>query len=236
MELTLENDLSNQLAENQNNFLGNILGKAINSGINLGIRCLLPDYVEDAVIGIKDNLLHYGLKEGISKTVKSAIDMGKSAIGIFTGKFDNINQVHDAVKSGGILDNVSDLLDDVLNKVKNAGKIDNTAYKLIKNGKDSILNNVEKNIDSTLDKQIRSSDFLAKYMDNWKSYYNNHDFDGMEREYYKIKGEIKNLIPIENTINNARLIENMHKLIRNNGKNFNLSSDAEELARKLSLI
>ena len=55
----------------------------------------------------------------------------------------------------------------------------------------------------------------------------------MEREYIKIEKEIKNLIPIEKTINEIRTIENLHNLIKNNGKNFNLTNQEIELANKL---
>ena len=57
----------------------------------------------------------------------------------------------------------------------------------------------------------------------------------MEKEYKKIKTELKELVPIENTINNARNIELLHNLIKNNGQNFNLSQQEMELANKLSL-
>ena len=56
----------------------------------------------------------------------------------------------------------------------------------------------------------------------------------MEKEYNKIKSELKKLIPIENTINNARNVELLHNLIKNNGQNFNLTQEEIELANKLS--
>ena len=235
MELSLENNIINNLGEKQNNFLQSTLGKAINNGINVGLRCILPDFVEDKIIELKDNLLNYGLKNGISKTIKSVIETGKSAIGIFTGNFENVNQINEAVKNGGVIDSVSNLLDEVLNKVRQAGKIDNTAFKLIKNGKDSILCNIEKNIESTLTNQINSAEHLGKYIDNWRQYYSIQDFSGMEKEYKKIKDELKNMVPIENTINNARNVEILHNLIKNNGQNFNVSQEELELANRLSI-
>ena len=45
--------------------------------------------------------------------------------------------------------------------------------------------------------------------------------------------ELKELIPIENTLKNARYIENIHNLIKNNGQNFELTKEELELARKL---
>ena len=232
MDLVLENNLQNEIEIKQNNFLQSTLGGAINNGINLGIRYLLPDFVEDKAIELKDNLLNYGLKEGISKTIKSTIETGKSVIGIFTGNFENVKQINEAVKSGGIIDSVSNLLDDVLYKVKSAGKIDNTAYRLIKNGKDTILNNVEKNVESALNEQIGRADLLAEHIESWKVYYQNQDFNGMEKEYQKMKKELKNLVPIEETINTARGVENLHNLIKNNGQNFSLSIEEKELISK----
>lgn len=235
MELTLTNNLQNNLEIKQNNFLQSTLGKAINNGINIGLRYILPNWAEDKVIELKDNLFEFGLKDGISKTIQNVIDTGKSALGIVTGNFENINQINEAVKSGGIIDSVSEIFDQVLNKIKETGAINNTTYNLIKNGKDSILNNVEKNISATLTNQITASQNLEKYIDNWKNYFDKKDFSGMEKEYKKIKTELKNLVPIENTINSARKIENLHNLIKNNGKDFNLTQTEMELASKLNL-
>ena len=235
MQLTLENTFNNSLEIKQNNFLQSALGKAINNGINIGLRYLLPNWAEDKVIELKDNLLNYGLKDGVSKTIQSVIDTGKSAIGIVTGNFENVNQINEAVKNGGIIDSVSEIFDSVLNKIYSTGKINSTTFNLIRNGKNSILNNVERNIESTLTSQITSSQRMENYINNWKDYFKDKDFSGMEKEYRKIKTELKELVPIENTINNARNIELLHNLIKNNGQDFNLKQEEIELANKLSL-
>ena len=235
MELNLENNLNNNLEIKQNNFLQTTLGQAINNGVNIGLRYILPNWAEDKVIELKDNLLNYGLKDGISKTIQSAIDTGKSAIGIVTGNFENVNQINEAVKNGGIIDNFSEIFDSVLNKIYSLGKINTTTYNLIRNGKNSVLNNVEKNIESNLTNQINSSKKLESYINKWKDYFNQKDFQNMEKEYKNIKTELKGLVPIENTINNARTIENLHNLIKNNGQKFNLTKEEIELANKLSL-
>ena len=95
------------------------------------------------------------------------------------------------------------------------------------------MSSVERNIESTLNGQVNSVKKVEKYIDNWKEFYNNRDFDGMQKEYNKIKTELKELIPIENTINNARYIENIHNLVKNNGMRFELSEEELELAKKL---
>lgn len=222
-----------ELEKNQKNFLETTLGKTINTGIDIGIRAVLPDFIEEQIIDLKDNLIKYGLKEGIKKSINDAINLGKSAIGIVTGNFENISQVQEAIKSGGIIDNVSNLLDDVINKVYKNGVINSTVAKTIKQGKNSILNNVEKNIENTFNKQINYLEYTEKYINNWKKYFNNKDFEGMEKEYKKLEKEISNLIPLEKTINDVRTIENLHILIKNNGQDFNLTQEQLELAEKL---
>lgn len=229
--IEINNNLNNELE--QKNFLETTLGKTINTGIDIGIRALLPDYIEGQVIDLKDNLIKYGLKEGIKKSINDAINLGKSAIGIVTGNFENISQVQEAIKSGGIIDNVSNLLDDVINKVYKNGVINSTVAKTIKQGKNSILNNVEKNIENTFNKQINYLEYTEKYINNWKKNFNNKDFEGMEKEYKKLEKEISNLIPLEKTINDVRTIENLHILIKNNGQDFNLTQEQLELAEKL---
>ena len=229
--LEISNKLNNEI--NQKSFLETALGKTINTGIDIGIRTILPDYIEEQVIDIKDNLIKYGLKDGIKKSIDDAINIGKSAVGIVTGNFENISQVQEAIKSGGIIDNVSNLLDDVINKVYKKGLINYTVAKTIKQGKNSILNNVEKNIENTFNNQINSLEYTEKYISNWKKYFNNKNFEGMEKEYKKIEREINNLIPIEKTINEVRTIENLHNLIKNNGQNFNLTQEQIELSQKL---
>lgn len=219
--------------KSQKNFLETTLGKTINTAIDIGIRALLPDFIDDQIINVKNNLIKNGLQEGIKKTIDDAVDIGKSAIGIVTGNFENVNQMQTAVKTGGIIDGISTLLDTVVNKVQSKGLIDYNIARTIKEGKNIILNNVESNIEKTFTDQIKSVEYTNKYINNWKNYYENKNFEGMEKEYQKIKKEIKNLVPMEKTINQARTIENLHILIKNNGQNFNLSNEAIELAEKL---
>lgn len=230
-EIKVENNLVNEKA--QNDFLETTLGKTINTGIDIGIRALLPDYIEEQIIDLKDNLMKYGLKDGIKKSIDDAINLGKSAIGIVTGKFDNISQMQEAVKSGGIIDNISYLLDDVINKANKSGLINSTVSNTIKKGKNIILNNVEKNIENNFNNQIKSLNYTEKYINNWKEFYKNKNFNGMEKEYKKIEKEMKNIAPIEKIMDNVKTIENLHTLIKNNGQDFNLTQEEIELAEKL---
>lgn len=227
LEINLEN------GNLQKNFLETILGKAINTAIDMGMRAILPDFIENQIINIKDNLISYGLKDGIDKTIEDAIDIGKSVIGVVTGNFENVNQMQSAIKAGRVIDSISNLLDITVNKVSQAGLINNKIAKNIKDGKNIILNNIEKNIDDSLKKQSEGIEYVNKYINNWKKYFGNKDFKGMEKEYNKIEKQLNNIVPIEKIINEARTIEILHNLIKNNGKNFNLTEEQLELAEKL---
>lgn len=233
--MDLMQDVNLKLENNKEDFLNSTLWKTINSGIDIGLRYALPDLVEDEVINLKDNLINYGLKDGIKKSIDSAIQTGKEALGIFTGNFQNTTQLQSVIKNGGILDKVSDVIDFAMDKAVSAGKINSVTSMAIKKGKQSILNSVERNIETTLNTQINTAKNIDKYIDNWKNYYNLKDFSGMQKEYNKIQKEIKQLVPLENTIKNARYVENIHNLIKNNGQNFELSTQELELAEKLNV-
>lgn len=233
--LEINNAINNELTleKNQNNFLDSMLGKAINTGIDIGIRAVLPDIVEDQIINIKYNIMNYGFKDGIKKTISDAINIGKSALGIVTGNFENVEQMQNAVKNGGIIDGISEIFDMSLNQAIKHGKINTSIANMIKKGKNTILNSVESNIERSFTKQINGAEKLEKYISNWKKFYNAKDFNGMDKEYKKIVRELKNLVPLENILKDARNVENIHTLIKTNGHNFELSETEKELLKKI---
>ena len=214
----------------QTHFLDTTLGKVVNTAIDLGLRWVLPDFVENRIIGVKDSLLRGGLKEGIDKAINSAVELGKSVTGIFTGKFENVSQAQNAVKNGGIIDGISNVLDSTLSFTTKQGWIPSNVASLISQGKDVILDNVSNNIEDEFVNQLDHIEKLGKYENNWREYYNAQDFEGMEREYQKIKERLKETLPLETTLKQAREIENLHLIIKNNGHNFNLTQEQLELA------
>ena len=238
LELNNNRELNNNIVQekNQKIFLESMIGKSINTAVDIGIRTLLPDFLDEQIINIKDNLLNYGLKEGIKQTINNGINLGKSAIGVFTGNFENISQMQEAVANGGIIDGMSSLLDAVVNKVEDMGIIDKKVANTIKNGKDIVLNNIESNIEKSFKMQLTSIENIDKYISNWKNDFKRQDFNLMEKSYKKIEKEIKNLIPLEKTLTEARIIENLHNLIKNNGQNFNLTEEQLQLSEKLIYI
>ncbi len=233
INLEKNNNIENATYEKQKNFLDTNLGQAINLGIDFGIKALLPNFLEDEVIEIKDSIITDGFKEGVKTAIDNAIDLGKSFLGIFTGKFENISQIKEAIKKGGLIDSISDVLDWGIKKAKTNKLIKSSTADLIKKGKNIILNNVSDSIENNLDSQVESVEKIDKYIEKWKSYYKEKDFTNMDKQFKKIEKELEKILPLENIITKARQLENIHNLIKNNGKNFNLSQEELELANKL---
>lgn len=233
--MEIQNEINNDIKIEKNNFLNNIIGKTINNAVDIGLKTILPDLIENQVIEIKNSLLENGLKAGIETAVDSAINFGKSTVGIFTGNFENMTQVRTAVADGGIIDTMSELLDNVINKAYQKGYINRSVNTLIKNGKNVLLENITSNIKNELDEQTNTVENLGRYVENWKEYYNNKDFDGMTKEYNKIKKQLDKVIPLENILKETRKVEVLHNLIKNNGQNFEITDLENQLAERLTI-
>jgi len=217
----------------QNHFLETTLGKTINMGLDIGIRALLPDLIEDGIIEIKNTLLENGLKDGIKKAVDTVLDFGKSAVGIVTGNFENIEQIQTAVKRGGMIDNISDVLDITLKKTEQKGILNKNVTNILKSGKNIVLDTISKNIEKELQSQIGGIEKLNTYIKNWNMHFENKNIKGMEKEYTKIKKTLKEIVPLENTIKEARKIENIHTLAKQKGGNLEFNTIELALAQKL---
>ena len=53
------NELTNE--KEQKSFLETTLGKTINTAVDIGLRWVLPDFIENQVIDVKDSLIKGGL-------------------------------------------------------------------------------------------------------------------------------------------------------------------------------
>ena len=136
--LYLSNNIEQEkLEKEQNSFLQTNLGRAINGGIDLGLRALLPNFIEDEVISIKDSLITEGFSAAISTAIEEATNLGKSAMGLITGTFENISQVNKAIKKGGLIDTISDILDTGISWAQKHGYIEKGTAKTIKKRKKS---------------------------------------------------------------------------------------------------
>lgn len=140
-----------------------------------------------------------------------------------------MSQAHTAVKKGGIIDGISEVIDNVLGSATKNELILKGTGRLIKKGKNAILDTISTNIEEKFMQEMNSLEKVSKYISNWKNYYNLKDIEGMEKEYKKIKTQMDTIMALDSTISEAKKIENVHNLIKNKGKDYELSEEEKKL-------
>lgn len=239
MEIALNNDLNKKISlsetfENlQETFLNKNWGEAINNAIDSGLKIILPDFIENEIIDIKNAFVKEGLVEGIKTAIDTTINKGKELIGMFTGNLENMTQAEAIIKNGGLISKVADVLENIVDKTVKNGLIREGIGQLIKSGKDIILENAEKNIDKVNKEQVKKLKEMDTAIEKWNEAFKNQDFKTMQNEYKKIENRIDDIMPLEDIINKARTVENLHNLVKNNGKNFDLTEEQMQLAEQL---
>lgn len=218
----------------QSSFLQSTLGQVINFSVDTGLRAILPDIIENEIIDIKNTIINDGFTSGINEAIDSAIDFGKSALGVITGNFESIAQAEKAIEKGGIIDGISNVLNYTIDKVTEMGVLPEQISNIIRNGKDAVLNNITSNIKREFKSQSGNVENLQSYTELWREGFDNQNLNQMQEYMDKIQNTLKEIMPIENLISEAKQIENIHELIRNNGGDFNLSEEELELANILS--
>lgn len=94
--------------------------------------------------------------------------------------------------------------------------------------KECISNGIEENFME----QVDGVEKVGKYINNWNNYLAQNDLNGMTREYNKIMKKIETLLPLENTLQEARSIENVQTLIKNKGNSLeNITEEELKLAK-----
>lgn len=96
------------------------------------------------------------------------------------------------------------------------------------------MKTIKTGVDNTLDNQVEAIEKLDKYITKWNKYYNEQNFVNMEYQYSKIEEYLKEVFPLEDVLKRARAVENLHELIKNNGRNFDLTQKEKELATMLA--
>ena len=228
----LGNKLNNNLEYLKNNFLKTNIGQLANTAVDFGLKVLLPDFVENEVIEVKDAFITGGIEDALNKTLENAIELGKKALGINNSDFKSIVQAKDALKEGNYLEGISNTLNFVIEKLEKSNLISSNVSSLIKNGKDIILNNIDSNVENEFEQEIKALGKIEKYIANWEKFYSNKNIDGMNNELNKIEKQMKKILPIENIIKNVNKIENINNLI-NNSENFDFNNVYLELANQI---
>lgn len=222
-----------ELIKEQDNFLKSNIGNAINYAVDIGLKAILPDFVENEVIDVKNSLITGGLEEGINSALENAINLGKKALGLSNTAYQTIEQAENTIKKGGLASGISDGIDIVLNNLSKKNIISENITTLIKNGKDILLNNVDKNINNEFNNQIKACEKIEKYIVNWEKSYRKKDVESLNKEYNKIEKQMKKILPLENLINNVNKIRNLNNMIKDN-ENFDFSSVYLDLAKKFN--
>lgn len=230
---TKDINLSEGIEKSQNNFFQRRWGQAISDGIDSGLKAILPDFIEDEIIEIKNAFIQEGLIEGIKTAIDITLNKGKELIGMFTGNLENITQAEAIIKNGDLIKKIAEVLENVIDKCMKDGLLKESLCNLIKNGKDSMLNYAEKNIEKINKEQTKKIKEMDQYIEDWEEAFKNQDFKKMQNAYIKINHRMDSTMPIKETLDKAQVVENLHNLIKNNGKDFNLTEEQLELAKQL---
>ena len=167
---------------------------------------------------------------GLFKKVK---DIFKSIQGIFTGKFESIDQVKRLIETDGILDAASDLIDKILKTMLSKKKINKSTYNLIKTGKKEILNSLENELENYYKIDTYSLEKIQEYCQEWKENYTKKNYQEMQKTMNKIKQRLDKSESIEDIIKQAREIEKIQKYIEEKGSIENLSESEKMLIEKI---
>lgn len=209
------------------------IGNLANKGLEFGLRAVLPDFIEDDIIDIKDKFIQEGFTEGVKETYEKVKDIGKSIQGIFTGKFESVEQVKRLIQTDGILDGTSEIIDKILKTLLNKKKISKSTYNLIKTGKKEIMNSLENELESYYKIDTYSLEKIEEYCQEWKENYSKENYKEMQKSINKIKQRLDKNESIEKIIKQAREIEKIQKYIEEKGSIENLSESEKKLIEKI---
>ena len=157
------------------------IGNLVDNALEIGLRTILPDFIEDDVIDIKNKFIEAGFTEGIKEANEKVKDIFKSIQGIFTGKFESIDQVKRLIETDGILDAASDLIDKILKTMLSKKKINKSTYNLIKTGKKEILNSLESELENYYKIDTYSLEKIQEYCQEWKENYTKKNYQEMQK-------------------------------------------------------
>lgn len=225
--------MERELINTQENNIKSTIGSIMNNALEYGLKAILPDFLEEDVLEIKNAFIQEGFTDGVQEIIDKLEDVGKSVLGIFTGEFESIEQAKRVIQKNGLLDGISDVIDLVLKKLVEKKKIDKQAANIIKKGKKQFLSTMENEIENKYKETTYSLDKLNDYCNEWKKQYKEQNYEEMEKIMKKIKQQLTQKKVVEEIINEARNLEKIQKFIKEKGEIKNLSTSEKELLEKI---
>lgn len=216
----------------QNNFLKSDIVEIANNVLDVSLKALLPDYMENEVINVKNAFMFEGVQEGINSAVENAINVGKKLLGLENSDFRTIGQAKETLEKGNLIKNISNNINSTINKISDSGNISNDTIETLNNNKEKITNNIKNNINDEFVNQGKSIEKIEKYINKWEEAYINKDLEGLNKQYKKIEKEFNKVLPLENIINNVHKIQNINELIKNS-ENFDFNLIYLDLAKNI---
>ena len=126
------------------------------------------------------------------------------------------------------------MVDTAVKAAQDNNLINNSTAKVIKKGKNVVKDCISSKIEEDFMEQVDVVEKMGKYINNWNSYLEQKDVVGMKREYGKIVKKLNNLMPLESTLKEARIIENVQTLIKNKGGTLdNITEEELKLAQTI---
>lgn len=187
--------------------------RAANAALDLGLKAILPDFIENDIIEIKDAFIQNGFVAGLEESKEKAEEVYKSIKGIFSGDFDSVGEIKRLIQKNGILDTASMLVDKITKILVDKKIITKSTYNLIKAGKKEILEVLGGELNNYYKIDEYDLEKLQTQIQDWKESYKNNDYESMEKNAKKITQTLEKSNALEKILNQARTIEKAQKYI-----------------------
>ena len=145
-----------------------------------------------------------------------------------------VANLKDFLKEEKTINSFSKIIDAAIKELVDKDKISSNVSKMVKEGKNAVVEKIKEKIDHELDGQIVYVEELKEQTEKWKNYYQEKDIKNMKAVSKKIDSLMKDIMPIDTILTEAKQIQNLQQLIENNNNQFDLSSTQLELAKMLA--
>lgn len=237
MEIETDKRIENTKETEQKEFLDTTIGKIVDAGLDFAISTFVPDLIEKPVSNLKDKLLSWDFNKEKETISSGALEQTKK-LEENSGKEVDIGNVvanlKDFLKEEKTINSFSKIIDAAIKELVDKDKISSNVSKMVKEGKNAVVEKIKEKIDHELDGQIVYVEELKEQTEKWKNYYQEKDIKNMKAVSKKIDSLMEDIMPIDTILTEAKQIQNLQQLIENNNNQFDLSSTQLELAKMLA--